>query len=174
MRLILFVLILIVFGCSHKGSPYFRYDEIVLYKSEISSAEVTSLYNNVKTKDDSIKKGLVSEYIPQNITDTLFLSKIEKLGYKASKINSKDFPAIDNIFMSKSYDDSYTTSCENEFRNILVFKKKNKTIGIAKICFQCSKSYIVGTKENTEQFGMDGDYQKLERILLRQPSANTR
>ena len=57
------------------------------------------------------------------------------------------------------------TACIPVFRDILIFKKNNKSIGIAKICFECEKSHIVGTNKNIENFGQCGDFSKLMNIL---------
>ena len=51
------------------------------------------------------------------------------------------------------------------YRDILVFKKENKTVGVAKVCFGCSQSIITGTKLNTQEFGQSGDYGRLKKLL---------
>ncbi len=55
--------------------------------------------------------------------------------------------------------------CLPVFRDILIFKKRHKVIGIVKICFGCEKAVIVGSQANTIGFGQDGDFQKLKKLL---------
>ena len=38
-------------------------------------------------------------------------------------------------------------------------------MGTAKICFSCNANQIKGTNANTENFGQEGDFEKLEKIL---------
>ena len=65
----------------------------------------------------------------------------------------------------KSTLENIATACIHVYRDILIFKKEGKVIGTAKICFDCMSKQIKGTTANTENFGQDGDYEKLEKIL---------
>ena len=102
--------------------------------------------------------------ITVEVTKADYAPKVEKVlaDYK------KKFEEINKIFIEKKHYDISATACDYVFRDILIFKHKSKTIGIAKICFGCSGNQIVGTKANTEEFGMDGDYEKLKEILNRE------
>lgn len=44
-------------------------------------------------------------------------------------------------------------------------RKKNKTIGIVKVCFDCMAHQIYGSSANTDNFGKNGDYSKLAYLL---------
>ena len=80
-------------------------------------------------------------------------------------IDKSKFIEINKIFVEKTVNKSMDYACPADYRDILIFKNKNKTVGIAKICFECFKNQILGTKANTENFGQDGDYEKLEKLL---------
>jgi len=150
------------------GMKYFDFDEIVHYKSEIASSELRKLYFDRKTKLDSLKYEVITNReIPKTVKDTAFISKLEEIGFLKSKVNKIKFEEINSIFKEKKHDEISGFACDYIFRDILVFKRKSKTVGIAKICFECQANHIVGTKANIEEFGMDGDYEKLEKILER-------
>jgi hypothetical protein len=149
-----------------KGEKYFEYDEIEYYKSEIEEDQIGILYDNQKkSKTDSLKMGTILGEIPKSISDTEFIQNLKSFGYTKSKIDSTKFNKIDEIFTTKNHSELYANACIYIYRDILVFKKKSKIIGIAKICFGCDAKIIVGTKANTEEFGMNGDYEKLKKIL---------
>jgi hypothetical protein len=167
MKYILFLSLLITYGCSLTlGSKYFEYDEIEHYKSDYEESIIGELYDNqTKSKIDYLKYEVVLGEIPKTVSDTTFLKYLDTFGYTKLKVDSKKFSKIDEVFTEKKHLEVYATACEYVYRDILVFKKKSKIIGIAKICFGCDDSVIVGTNANTEEFGMSGDYAKLKKIL---------
>lgn len=189
MKNIIFLLAILLFSCNFKketkaenvetqnvesvikepkitGEKYFEYDEIEYYQNEIVEDQIEELYDNQKKSvKDSLKMGVILGEIPKSITDTNFIDNLKSFGYTKSKIEPKKFDKIDEIFTEKKHSESYATACIYIYRDILIFKRKSKIIGIAKICFGCDANVIVGTKSNTEEFGMSGDYQKLRKIL---------
>ena len=189
MKNIIFLLAILLFSCNFKketkaenietqnvesvikepkitGEKYFEYDEIEYYQNEIEEDQIEELYDNQKKSvKDSLKMGVILGEIPKSITDTNFIDNLKSFGYTKSKIEPKKFDKIDEIFTEKKHSESYATACIYIYRDILIFKRKSKIIGIAKICFGCDANVIVGTKSNTEEFGMSGDYQKLRKIL---------
>jgi len=189
MKCIIFFLTIILFGCNSKketktedvekhnaesvlkepkitGGKYFEYDEIEYYKSEIREDQIGELYDNQeKSLKDSLKMGIILGKIPISISDTNFINQLKSFGYTKSKIDSKKFDKINEVFTEKKHSVYYETACIYIYRDILIFKRKSKIIGIAKICFGCDDSIIIGTKSNTEEFGMSGDYEKLRKIL---------
>jgi hypothetical protein len=42
--------------------------------------------------------------------------------------------------------------CEPVFRNLYLFKKKDKVVGLAKICYECTITQFYGTKANVKGF----------------------
>jgi hypothetical protein len=109
--------------------------------------------------------GVILDDIPQNINDLSFISKLTAIGYKKYRIPKSKFTVIDEFFREKPVGESIATSCEYVYRDILIFKKKGKVVGTAKICFSCMAHEIHGAKANTDNFGQDGDYQKLAKVL---------
>ncbi|NNT73251.1 hypothetical protein HKT18_13585 [Flavobacterium sp. IMCC34852] len=109
--------------------------------------------------------GVILNDIPKSISDTTFIKKLEKLGYLKTKIDSEKFDEINQIFTQKEHEEIYALACVYVYRDIMIFRRKSKIVGIAKICFECSSSQIHGTKANKDGFGMSGDFDKLYKIL---------
>ena len=160
------------FITSDKGKKFFDYDEIDRF--HLSNTENNNefrldvLYSKSSpSKFDSLKRGVISLYTPTDVPDLNFIKLLEKIGYKRSVIDKSKFASINKIFAEKSVKEKYETGCRNVYRDIFLFKKSNKIIGTAKICFSCGAHQIKGTKRNTDNFGQDGDYEKLENLLRR-------
>jgi hypothetical protein len=168
MKYLLLILIVLCSGCDKQsgGKKYFEYDEILHFKNDVDEALIGDLYNN-KSKLDSLKFGVILDDIPKSIVDTTYLNILQDIGYTKTTIDQKKFKAIDEIFTEKKHPEGTYFSCIYVYRDILVFKRKSKIVGMAKICFDCGGSQIFGTKSNTEEFGQSGDYESLAEILER-------
>lgn len=148
------------------GKKFFDYDTIDYYTNNFDESKIDDLYNNQsKTEIDSFKMGVILGDIPQSISNLDFIDKLEKIGYKKTFIDKSKFGSIDNIFVEKTTTDNIATACIYIYRDILIFKKNSKVIGTAKVCFGCMANQIKGTTANTENFGQDGDYEKLKKLL---------
>jgi len=90
---------------------------------------------------------------------------MDKIGYNKKEIPKKKFTEIDKIFTEKTINENSSYTCIPIYRDILVFKNIGKVIGIAKICFSCRQHRIIGTDLNNDNFGQNGDYEKLEALL---------
>lgn len=169
MRQILFVtlLSLALTSCREKtGKKFFTYDEITHYSIIYDGLKLLVLNEQQRLSAlDSLKLRVITGYIPKDNNDLFFIEKLEELGYTKKPVAKSEFEAIDNIFSEKKVKENITTACIPIYRDILLFKMQNKVIGTAKICFECRQHHITGTIANTNNFGQDGDYEKLQRIL---------
>ncbi len=148
------------------GKKFFEYDQIDYYQIDFQEDQIPELDNNQKkSKAGKLGYGLIVDETPKNINDLEFLNYMNKIGYLKKKIDKSKFKEIDKIFGEKTVSDSYTAACIPVFRDILVFKKHGKVIGVVKICFACHQYHIVGTNANTDNFGSDTDYDQLGKIL---------
>ena len=146
------------------GKEFFEYDKIEYYNNDIDS--VDALENNKGlSKLNNLKYEIILGETPKKLDDFEFLPNLEKINFQKSEIDKSKFGEINKIFVEKTVNQIADYACIAVYRDILIFKKQNKTIGIAKICFECFKKQIIGTNANTENFGQDGDYEKLEKIL---------
>ena len=150
------------------GQKYFKYDQIDFYHIDFDENKIIELYENKdKSKLDRLRNDIIIGEYPESMNKIGFLKSMDKIGYNQKEISKSKFPEIDKIFIEKTVNQSSAYACIAIYRDILVFKNKDKVIGIAKICFGCGNHRIIGTKVNYENFGQNGDYKKLE-ILLNQ------
>lgn len=148
------------------GKKFFAYDQIDYYCYPIVDTALANIYKNrSKSDNDSLKEGVIVGHIPKDISDQTFIDKLEKFGYEKKVIDSSKFKRIDSLFIEKTFVDEPLAACLYVFRDILIFKKQSKVVGVAKICFGCGGNEIIGTTANTSNFGQDGDYDVLEKIL---------
>ena len=148
------------------GKKFFEYDAIDYYSNDFDESKIGDLYDNQsKSEIDSFKMGIILGDIPKSISDLDFIDKLSKVGYKKTLIDKSKFDSIDKIFVEKTTTENLATACIYVYRDILIFKKDNKVVGTAKVCFGCMANQINGTTANTENFGQEGDYERLEKIL---------
>lgn len=59
----------------------------------------------------------------------------------------------------------YGIACVPKYREIFLFKRKEKTIGIAKICFKYGRYQIVESKSDVSRFELGEELEKLEKTV---------
>lgn len=118
-----------------------------------------------KTEKESEFVALFVHHFPDSIPQENFEKILLKHNYKKSDLTIKQQKDIENVFSEKdSSPDSYA-SCAAEYRDIFIFKKKEKTVGIAKICFKCGRFQIVGSKLDISGFGLWSEFDRLKSIV---------
>jgi len=127
---------------------------------------------NLKTKDEKKFHKLFMFNYPDTTTDKNFYSLVNKF-YSKKELDKEKFPEINEIYTEKYHGQYDIAGCAPFYRDILIFKKDKKIIGISKICFQCNLNMTVGTKRNVERLGHNGDYEKLAMILRYEPATNS-
>jgi hypothetical protein len=148
------------------GKKFFDYDQIDHYHKEFENADLSRLLERQKlTVLDSLNAGALLDKLAPDLSDTPFIKHLIKAGFEKKKVDPSNFSKIDSVFIEKEVEENSTSNCIYIYRDILVFKKRNRTIGVAKICFECNAHQISGTTANTENFGQDGDYDKLQKLL---------
>ena len=158
---------------SHPGNPFFTFDAIDYYKNDIdenTAMNLSNLQNN--SEFDKFKYDLIVGETPNNINNNNFTDNIIKVGFKKTEIESKDFQSITQLFSESPERDGLYFACIPIFRDILVFKKNEKVIGVAKICFGCNRNKIIASKANTSNFGQGKDYELLSLILNKYKNTN--
>jgi hypothetical protein len=151
------------------GKLFFDYDAIDYYFNNIDELHSPELYDNHNTSaDDSIRTKVIIGNTPKDIADLAFIDKLEAFGYSKSSVDTSLFKAINEVFSEKPPGNTLVRGCIYIYRDILVFKKKGKVIGTAKICFACGDAQIKGTTAYTDMFGQNDDYERLEKALKKQ------
>lgn len=146
--------------------PYFEYDEVIHYFIEMKEDEFHDLVMKDRlTSKEKLLLEIIEDRVPETMKDTTVIDKLKNIGYTSQKIPTKRLSSLDRIFCERFHSELVGYKCIPIYRDILVFKKQQQTIGIAKICFECDKNHIIGTDKNTEAFGQSGDYKRLYKVL---------
>ena len=174
MRNIFFIVSLVVFfSCSFSkekknDKSFFDFDKVVHFSKDINETEILNIYQlaeqNGKGSNEDIYANLVSEFYPLNI-EREFEKDLYDFNFNSKKVDSKKHFELNHIFSERKCDSSFVFACVPIYRDILLFYKNDSLIGIAKICFQCRQSHILGAKNNTGDFGQCGGYEKLYKLL---------
>lgn len=112
-----------------------RFDEIIHYKMNKSFSGDNLRFKKHLSARKKIIYGIVKADVPRTVSDTLFVKDLEKLNFHKERLEIAQYPKIAEIYSRGS--GNYETACVKTFRDILVFKKNNKIVGISKICFDC-------------------------------------
>jgi hypothetical protein len=146
---------------------YFNYDEVLHYYNSYDPTSDENKYDRYpsKHKVDTFKVLTLFKNYPTDINDLEFLEYIDKNGYLELIIDTALFSQLDEVFVERKATSYVNNTCMPIYRDILVFKKSRKIVGIVKICFQCNEIYFVGSKYDTSHFGVFGEFEKLKSVL---------
>ena len=160
--------ILLLSSCQTKQEiTYSDFDTIDWYSIEINPNELHKLRKTADSSDEQrLKFDLLLNDIPEAITDTSFIQKLEKIGFEKQLIKeAKKVNAINQIYREKSNGQLIAMACIAIYRDILIFKKKAKIVGMSKVCLDCWEQQTYGTNENTLSIPKPESYKKLLKIL---------
>ena len=180
MKIYIFIIIgVVAFSCNNSKKtkinnavvkkelrPFFDSDKIDHYYlnfSEDDFAKILMKDNNTK-KEKEFFKIYVSTFpdiIPQENFEKILLNH----NYKKSDLSIKQQKGIENVFSEKDSLQTTFAGCAAEYRDIFIFKKKEKTVGIAKICFTCGRTQITGSKLDVSGFELWSEFAKLKSII---------
>ena len=177
MRIIIFLgLILTISGCNRRAetepmspsecSTYFEFDQVDYYSVDISEDSVFTLEEKEGKATNELRLlELLLQDTLNELNDTIKLKDFETVGFAKQEISQDKFGQLDQIFCERTHDETVYSTCIPVYRDILFFKRKRRTIGFARICFDCDNSIIAGTTRDVSQFGQSGDYGRLWRLL---------
>ena len=152
---------------SEKKLVLFNFDEIEHYSTENKCLIFSSIskkhYENLNENEKKYLKILESNY-PIKITDTLFVSELENLNFKKVTIEEININKFKEIFSSEFCNEMAKNACSPMYRDIYVFKKNNKIVGIAKICFECQIIYFISKNYSWQRFGECESFRKIQNM----------
>src|SRR5690606_38180602 len=103
---------------------------------------------------------------PKPSSKYMITEDLEKFGYSKKYISYNSFKKINGVLKQKKPSRKYLYhNCIPEYRDILIFKKDEKIIGIVKICFECEKIFAIGINSNFDRNYSKKEFRKLFRIL---------
>ena len=144
--------------------PFFNSNKIDHYYLNFSDDEFTKFISKdeLTTKEEEFSDLFMGRF-PDTIPKENFEKTLLNHNYKKKDLSTKQQNEIQNIFSEKDSLMDYGYACEAQYRDIFLFKNKEKTIGIAKICFKCSRFQIIGSKIDVSGFGKE--LGKLKKIV---------
>lgn len=174
-RLLTIIFFLTTIGCNQKTdkksettdcNPYFTFDKVEYYSIDFHESEIWKLEEKeIKTNPETRLLEILLKDTPNQTSDTLEFNDLETLGFKKKEIEKNKLQRLEKIFCERKHEQALYTSCISVYRDILIFKRQNKTIGFARLCFECGDSIIAGTDKDWSEFGQSGDFQRLGAIL---------
>ncbi|WP_116789061.1 hypothetical protein [Flavobacterium psychrotrophum] len=168
MKKILSLCLLLIFLTGCEQQPFFDFDNVTHYHSDITQEEFSILKNkNTNDKNFELFSALLWGHYdyPRTIHNTKFIGGVEQFYPVKIEINPDKIVQFKEIFKSNNLKPDVATLCEPFYRDIIVFKKSGQITGIAKLCFGCQQLAIIGTDENAEGFGENGEWKKLQTLL---------
>ncbi|MBF4492222.1 hypothetical protein IRZ83_07430 [Flavobacterium sp. JLP] len=146
--------------------PFFDADKIDHYFVNYTlDSIIISGGESKKSKKEKEFEDIFMGYFPDSIPKKSFEEILLSHNYKKSNLTIKQQKEIENVFSEKDSLQMSAYACVPEYRDIFIFKKKEKTIGVAKICFKCGRFQIVGSKIDTQYFGLFDELEKLHDIV---------
>ena len=146
--------------------PFFSYDEVEYYSTDFPEDDIIQLDSlRERSTIDGLRASVLLDGRPSSTDDSTAIQSLEKLGFKKRILSNSFKSELDKIFSEKMVGEIVAPACIHVYRDILVFKNKSKTTGVAKICFSCMDAQFTGTESNTESFGQSGEYDQLQRLL---------
>jgi len=179
-RILTYLSLVVVLGCNNQPTkqkpsvnkaqteckPYFQFDEVEHYYQAFEEDSLWDLSEKEKpTAKEKMQVEILLDDAFRQFSDTSIVKSMVEIGFTKTQISPTNFERLNNLFCERKHADAVYAACIAVYRDVLVFKKNNKIVGTAKICFDCDQSVIMGTTLNTEEFGQSGDYQKLYKIL---------
>jgi len=169
---VLLLLCMVLISCQKKEKvsgqdlPFFHFDKIEYYHTAITPEEFKAI--GMKQEKDRKEQALwqiINGKVPVNTMDTLFIRNMDILSFKKYTVDAKWHAKIGHLFAMRTGKTKAENACAPAYRDILIFRKKDKVIGVAKICFDCNRSQIVGARYDASAFGQSGEYDALHTIL---------
>jgi hypothetical protein len=146
--------------------PFFDSDKVDHYYLNFSEDDFMNHMQIEKPNDDEKEfSGLFTGHFPESIPKENFEKILLRHKYKKSDLSIKQEKKIENIFSEKDSLKNEACACIAEYKDIFIFKKKTKTVGIAKICFKNARFQIIGSKIDTKGFGLIDELDKLKKIV---------
>lgn len=174
-KVLLLLVSVCLFQCGQKSAepesvagsqPFFTFDRVDHYHLDIDRNGFDSI---VRKEDKSRKEQALLQILQQNIPvstiDTLFIPNMGMLDFHQTLVDPKFHSELSRLFSVNKPAADTRTACEPIFKDVLIFRQKQKVIGVAKIAFDCDKHYIIGARYPSGGFGRDGEYAKLKAIL---------
>lgn len=151
---------------SNLDQPFFLYDQIEYYKTPIAKDSLLAIeMKQDKSNKEQALLQIVTGDVPVSIKDTLFIKNMEILNFKKEILDPKIHSKISHLFSFRETGQPIVSKSNAEYLDVLIFRKNNKIVGMAKVSFEGLKHQMIGERYNDSKFGQSGEYKELENIL---------
>lgn len=157
-KLILLLFIIII--CSCKSEAQNDFDTIIHY----SITDEKAIQNENNNSFNKLYSGLDS---PKSI-EKYFEKKLISYGYVKTIIPEENISKICKTISNDINLKYHEVACIPMYRDILIFRKENKTKAILKVCFECGMNDISGKFESNFNYKVPdffSNYNPLYKIL---------
>ena len=107
---------------------------------------------------------ILDNNLPAKNSDTTFILELQNLNFKKVTAEKLNINKYREIFSSEFCNEIQENACAPIYRDIYVFRNKNKIVGIAKICFECQIVDFTSEKYNWQRYGECESLKKLENM----------
>lgn len=164
-RALILVLIFIIACKQSDKPPAIEFDYITHYSIQIEDQNLFDLASQDSLNGlEQLKVNLLLNNTPERLSDTLFIKKLETIGFIKTQLNTKQISQLQNLFSSKKKLTNEVHECINIYRDILILKQYNQIKEIAKMCLECEVVKLTATREEDLNLS-SGDYNYLKRIM---------
>ncbi|CAM4406430.1 hypothetical protein [Flavobacterium terrigena] len=154
----LVLLLLSYFGYKHFSSKNLEFDSVSHYAIADEDVRDENLLND---NYSHLQSAIIYDDYPYNL-DFKFHEELTEVGFKKSEIDKAKFSKLKDILKYEFNIKIGTSRCLTTYRDILVFQRNNKIVGVVKICFGCHQYCSIG--ENLPDFNFE-KYTELETLL---------
>lgn len=156
-------------GSSSQPDSHFEFDAVEHFNTDHKRFETEDESIYTKVAQNQQEEILLNILISQETSfkDTVLISRLEEVGFNKTKLSVVNVNELKKLFNPKKSKYGETVFCAPIFNDFLVFKKKNKIIGFAKICFSCGKMITV-TEDLIERLSAPNEnFLEIKKVLNR-------
>ena len=175
MKKIAFLLTVFLCFCSFKKEPILSNFDTIEYYHLIEednniigkiTPEKIRLYENSIQKNEKILNGSFLKLS----NEKKYISELNSNKFIKKQFSDRDLTEFVKFFNTDVFLDYKTKACAPEYRDFLLLKKKDKTVGIVKICLQCQLHTIEARNQSNKKINSEGCIEmsqayKIENLL---------
>lgn len=147
--------------CSFKKEPILsNFDTIEYYhlveEENIINGKITPekirIYENNLNKNEKILDGSFAKLS----NEKNYILEFDSKKFIKKQFSTADISEFLKIFNTDIFLDYDTKACAPEYRDFLILKKNDKTVGIVQICLQCQMHSIEGRNQRNKKINFAG------------------
>jgi hypothetical protein len=164
-------IICLLLGCSIKKSnkikfecnPSFDFDEVEYVRTNSADSVLSLIWDKPDesiSKNDQLTLDILSGEEPGTVENLKILNSLGQMGFERVMFEDFKYDNLRTFFCRKEKSLVQAKFCIPVYRDILIFKKNEKIVGFAKICFDCDQAYVGGTGNNFGRYFIDFELMK--------------